>query len=97
MNRSEVIVLIFYIIWNTFVFTLYGMDKSKAKRGKWRISENTLIISALLMGGIGALLGMRIFRHKTKHLKFQILVPISIILNLTVIAALICSNTYFPL
>ncbi len=97
MSRTEVTVLVFYIIWNIFVFTLYGIDKSKAKRGKWRISENTLIISALLMGGIGALLGMRVFRHKTKHIKFQILVPISILLNLAAIAALICSNTYFSL
>ncbi len=85
MNQFETILFITYIIWNIFVFTLFGMDKSKAKRGKWRISETALISSALLMGGMGALLGMKVFRHKTRHVKFKIFVPFAVVLNITVI------------
>ena len=47
-----------------------GIDKSRAKRGVWRVPERTLFLLPLLGGSIGALLGMRIFRHKTKHWYF---------------------------
>ena len=70
------------VLWNIIVLALYGIDKSKAKNNKWRISESTLVICALLMGGIGAFLGMRIFRHKTKHLKFRLLIPLAVALNI---------------
>lgn len=62
-----------------------GIDKHKAKQGQWRISENTLITSAFLMGGIGATMGGYVFRHKTKKTKFRILLPVSIIFNIIVI------------
>jgi uncharacterized membrane protein YsdA (DUF1294 family) len=68
---------------------MYGIDKNKAKRNKQRISEKTLLISAALMGGIGALLGMYIFRQKTKHLKFKISVPILLLANIIGFAAFI--------
>lgn len=48
-------------------FILYGIDKSKAKKKKWRITENTLIGVGFFGGSVGALLGMKLFRHKTKH------------------------------
>lgn len=48
-------------LWNLIVFIVYGMDKHKAKKNKWRISENTLIVCAFLMGGLGALLGIGVF------------------------------------
>lgn len=51
-------------------FILYGMDKSKAKRKKWRIKENTLIATGFFGGSVGALLAMKLFRHKTKHKYF---------------------------
>lgn len=62
-------------------FVLFGVDKSRARRGEWRIPERVLLGSALLGGGLGALLGMRVFRHKTKHLKFLLGVPFCIVLN----------------
>ncbi len=62
-------------------FLLFGIDKGRARRGEWRIPERILLGSALLGGGLGALLGMRVFRHKTKHLKFLLGVPLSIVLN----------------
>ena len=60
---------------------LYGIDKYKAINNQWRISEKLLIGSAFLMGGLGAFLGMMLFRHKTKQLKFKILIPMALFLN----------------
>lgn len=51
-------------------FILYGVDKSKAKKGKWRISERVLLLFPVFGGAIGGLLGMLAFRHKTKHWYF---------------------------
>ena len=67
---------------NLFAFVLYGIDKAKAKRGAWRIPEATLLLVAFLGGSFGALLGMEVFRHKTRHLKFRILVPLFLILHI---------------
>ena len=77
--------IIIYLAWNFIVFLLYGIDKRKAVKQKWRIKEATLILSAFFMGGIGAFLGMKAFRHKTKHLKFKILIPLAIIVNIAII------------
>ena len=83
----EWIILVVIAAMNIFTFALYGVDKSKAQKKAHRISEATLITCAFLMGGIGALLGMSIFRHKTNKPKFKILVPIAVIINLVIIAA----------
>jgi len=72
------------LLWNLLVFLLYGADKRKAKKSKRRVSEKTLLVTAFFMGGIGAFVGMIIYRHKTKHLKFKILVPLFAILNVAV-------------
>jgi len=77
-----------FVLWNVITFALYGIDKRKAEKKQWRISEAALIGCAFLMGGIGSFLGMRAFRHKTKHLKFQVLVPVAVIVNLGVIVLL---------
>ena len=76
-----------FIIWNLIVFTVYGADKRKAKKDKWRISEKTLLNLALLFGGTGAFIGMRVFRHKTQHKKFTIGVPLLMLLNYACIGA----------
>lgn len=65
---------------NVIAFIAYGIDKYKAKRNKWRISETTLILLAFIGGAVGALLGMKTFRHKTQHWKFKILVPLAFVL-----------------
>ena len=67
---------------NILSFILMGIDKYKAIKNKYRISENTLLLISILGGGIGTLLGMILFHHKTKKLKFQILVPISILIDI---------------
>ena len=78
------ILLIVLAIVNLTAFILYGVDKAKAKRGAWRIPEATLLLVAALGGSVGALLGMELFRHKTKHWKFKILVPLFLILHIAI-------------
>jgi uncharacterized membrane protein YsdA (DUF1294 family) len=70
------------LVWNLLVFALYGMDKRRAVRGNWRIQEKTLLLVAFLYGGLGALAGMRVFHHKTRHRKFTVLVPLAFLLQL---------------
>ena len=67
--------LLYLLLINAGAFVLMLADKQKARKNRWRISERTLIGSALLGGSLGALLGMYTFRHKTKHLKFTLGVP----------------------
>ena len=57
-------------------FTVYGADKAKARRGAWRVPEKTLFLLPLLGGSVGALLGMLVFRHKTKHWYFVWGIPL---------------------
>lgn len=66
-------------------FILFGADKSKAKRHAWRIPEKVLFGSALIGGALGALIGMQVFRHKTKHLSFKILIPLFLVLNIVAV------------
>jgi len=62
----------YLIIINIITFILYGIDKFKAKRGMYRISEKNLFILSILGGGIGAFLGMKLFKHKTRKISFWI-------------------------
>ena len=71
---------------NLLTFIIYGIDKFKAKKAKWRISEATLILLAVIGGSIGAWLGLQVWRHKTQHKKFFIGIPM--ILTLQVIATI---------
>lgn len=71
---------------NLITFIIYGIDKFKAKKAKWRISEATLILLAVIGGSIGAWLGLQVWRHKTQHKKFFIGIPM--ILTLQVIATI---------
>lgn len=68
-------------VWNAVVFLLYGIDKWCAKNDKWRISEKTLIGLAFSMGAVGAILGMKMFRHKTKKKMFQALIALAFFVN----------------
>lgn len=75
--------IIFYcfLALNLLTFIIYGIDKLKAKNAKWRISEATLILLAVIGGSIGAWLGLQVWRHKTQHKKFYIGIPVIIILQ----------------
>lgn len=74
--------LIYILIINIVAYILMGYDKYLAKNHKYRISENTLFVTAFILGSIGIYLGMYKFRHKTKHLSFKVLIPILFITNI---------------
>ncbi|CUN56137.1 phosphoesterase [Clostridium disporicum] len=80
---------IYFIIINFVSFILMYIDKRRAIKKEWRISEHTLILISLLGGSIGSLIGMYTFRHKTKHLKFKVGIPIILVIQLLVIANII--------
>ena len=76
--------VITYLLWylaavNLVTFTVYGVDKAKARRGAWRVPEKTLFLLPLLGGSLGALLGMKVFRHKTKHWYFVWGIPLILV------------------
>ena len=80
------ITLTYYLIGiNVLTFLLYGIDKWKARKGKWRIPEETLILLAIVGGSIGAILGMYLFRHKTKHRKFTLGIPVIILAQAVIV------------
>ena len=69
--------LLYLLLINLLGFVLYGVDKAKSKRkGSRRIPERVLLWAARLGGGVGCWLGMMLFRHKTKHVRFKVLVPL---------------------
>ena len=75
------IILGYLLAINIATFFLYGIDKYKAKKGRWRISEATLLLMAVVGGSIGAWAGMRLWHHKTMHKKFKYGIPVIIILQ----------------
>ena len=78
--------LLYYLIVITIVtFLVYGIDKWKAKQGSWRISEANLLILAVIGGSIGALLGMRVWHHKTMHKKFKYGLPLILLAQIALI------------
>ena len=80
------IVLLYLLVINVISFTAYGVDKWKAKHDRWRTPEVTLILLAVIGGALGAFTGMKLFRHKTQHWKFRILVPLFLILWIAALA-----------
>lgn len=72
----------YLVLVNIVSFVTYGLDKKKAKKGAWRIPEHTLLMLAVIGGSIGALVGMKIFHHKTKKTKFAVGVPLILVLQM---------------
>lgn len=83
------LVLIYLAVINSVTFFLYGIDKWKAKRSKWRVPESTLLWWAAFGGSIGALAGMKTWHHKTQHKKFKYGVPAILIAQLALVGVLI--------
>ena len=75
-------IICFLLAINIATFLLYGIDKYKAKKNKWRISEATLLTMAAIGGSIGAWAGMRLWHHKTMHKKFKYGIPVIIIMQI---------------
>ena len=77
---------LYYLLFvNTLTFLLYGIDKYKAKKARWRISEATLLMMAVIGGSIGAWAGMRLWHHKTMHKKFKYGIPLIILLQVALV------------
>lgn len=70
------LILLYLLIINAVGFGLMLVDKQKAKKNLWRIPESTLLTAAILGGSVGSLLGMYAVRHKTRHLKFTLGIPL---------------------
>ncbi len=80
---------IYLVIINIIGFLSMGYDKRRAQRHEWRTPESVLLTIAFIGGSLGSLLGMRTFRHKTKHRKFTVLVPLFLALHIALIALFI--------
>lgn len=78
----------YLLIINIVTFLAYGLDKLKARRKMWRISENTLLGLAVIGGCVGALLGMRLWHHKTLHKKFRYGLPLIFLIQIALFAYL---------
>ncbi len=79
------IVIIHLVIINVVTFFMYGIDKWKAKKLKWRIREAALLGLAVLGGSIGAWSGMKVWHHKTLHKKFRFGVPAILIVQVALV------------
>lgn len=77
----EKIILIYLAVINLITFITYGIDKLKAKKHLWRISESTLLLLAIMGGSVGAILGMKVWDHKTRHKIFKYGIPAILILQ----------------
>ena len=86
------IILGYLLAVNITSFLSYGIDKYKAKKGQWRISEATLLTMAAIGGSIGALAGMRLWHHKTMHKKFKYGIPVIIIMQIALATYLHTNN-----
>ena len=95
-NRSEmrmimeitipmIVILMYLLVVNLIGFVLMFVDKKRAQNNQWRIKEATLFLSAAIGGSIGAMLGMKVFRHKTKHLSFLIGMPAIFIVQVALV------------
>lgn len=82
-------ILLYLAAINIVAFFLYGIDKWKARHDKWRVTEARLLSVALLGGSVGALLGMKIWHHKTLHNKFRFGLPLILCLHLAIAAAVV--------
>ena len=87
MNDLGRFALIWLTVLSLLAFILFAQDKFKARHGRWRISEAALWAVAILGGGVGATVGMRLFHHKTKHKRFMIGIPVIIVLQLGAVFA----------
>lgn len=84
--------LTYILVTNIIGFAFMGIDKWKARRGAFRISEATLFTIALIGGSIGSIIGMYVFRHKTKHPAFFIGMPIILVIQVVIIVLIVKSG-----
>lgn len=81
--------LVYLVIINALTLLFMLVDKVKAKRNLWRIPERTLLSLCALGGSLGGLLGMKLFRHKTLHLRFSIGIPVMLAVHVVILVFLV--------
>ena len=93
MEKKTIILaaLVVLAITNLISFCLMGHDKKCARQGKWRVSERTLFLATACFGGLGGVLGMKVFHHKTKHWYFRVFFPLLLALQ----AILLGTGVYY--
>ena len=89
MNKSTIILaaLAVVVVMNIVAFVLMGHDKRCARQGKWRVPEKTLFLVTACFGGLGGVLGMRVFHHKTQHWYFRVFFPVLLFVQVVLLAA----------
>ena len=88
----NIILICYVIVSNLIGFLMMGIDKSRAKRHRYRIPEKTLFAAAILGGSIGVLTGMHLFRHKTQHRSFALGIPLILIVQLILMGSALSLN-----
>ena len=88
MDFYQILIIIFGVL-SLVTFFMYGIDKFKAQRGKWRISEKALLISSFIGGAVGGFLAMQLFRHKTKHWYFNVVNIIGLVWQIGLVVLLV--------
>ena len=88
MNSFSILIC-YIVLVNILGFALIGIDKRKARKNAFRIPEATLFSVAVIGGSLGSILGMQLFRHKTKHLSFKIGMPVIFILQVLIAVLLV--------
>lgn len=78
MQIVEIIILLYMAVMNLIGFFLMGIDKMKARKHRRRVPERTFFVIGILSGSVGVFLGMQVFRHKTRHMKFVAGIPVLI-------------------
>ena len=88
MDRQSIILIVMaaLIAMNLVSFALMGIDKRRAQRGAWRISEKVLFLATACFDGLGGVMGMRLFHHKTKHWYFRVFFPAMLAAQIVILA-----------
>ena len=89
------LIIIYLAVINFISFTVMGIDKLKAKKRAWRIPEATLFVLAIIGGSVGSIIGMHLFRHKTRHWYFLYGMPAILLIQILIVVALISSPIEF--
>ena len=89
MDKKMIILVALAIIaiMNIVAFVLMGYDKKCARQGKWRVPEKRLFLVTALFGGLGGVLGMKVFHHKTQHWYFRVFFPVLLVIQIVALAA----------
>ena len=85
MNGLYMTIALLILAANLFSFALMGWDKRCARKGKWRVPEKRLFLAAGCFGALGGLLGMYVYRHKTKHWYFRIFFPLMLVAQVAIL------------